>query len=62
MAYMVLQRVTGVDLVQELRLYPVDADTGETGKAEQRIELAPEAVVVSRGHHVAVVAEEDELP
>jgi predicted phage baseplate assembly protein len=57
MAYLVLQRVDGVEIVQELRLYPVDLATGAAGEATQRVELAPDAVVVSRDHRVAVVAE-----
>ncbi|MFI7434128.1 putative baseplate assembly protein [Micromonospora haikouensis] len=48
----VLQRVDGVDLVEEVRLYGADPRTGERGDAVQRIELPASALAFSYGHRV----------
>jgi hypothetical protein len=58
MAYVVLQRLPGIDIVQELKLYPVDNETGKIGREQQRIELEPDAVVVSGDHRVAALPSE----
>jgi predicted phage baseplate assembly protein len=53
-AQLVLQRVRGVELVQELKLFAVDVASGQRGRAQQRIEVEPHSVVVSHEHMVAV--------
>jgi predicted phage baseplate assembly protein len=60
MAYMVLQRVAGVEIVQDLKLYPVDLANGAIGDDSQRIPLPADAMLVSGDHRVAVVEEKDE--
>jgi hypothetical protein len=57
MAYLVLQRVPGVELVQELRLYPIDPDTEQPADPVQRIALEPTMLVLSRAHTVAALRE-----
>src|SRR5215207_3344040 len=52
--YAVLQGLSGVDLVDEVRLFGADPLTGERGGAEQRIDLAPNALVFSYEHQVRV--------
>ena len=44
----------GVELVQELKLFAVDMVTGQRGRAQQRIDVEPQSVVVSHEHMVAV--------
>ncbi|NBE84931.1 putative baseplate assembly protein [Micromonospora rubida] len=50
----VLQRVDGVDLVEEVRLFGADPTTGERGEAVQRIELDVNAIAFSYAHQVRV--------
>jgi predicted phage baseplate assembly protein len=50
----VLQRVDGVDLVEDVRLFGADPTTGERGEVVQRIELDINALVFSYGHQVRV--------
>lgn len=52
--YAVLQRVEGLDLVEDVRLFGADPVTGERGAAVQRIDLAPHALVFSYAHQVRV--------
>ena len=52
--YGVLQRVRGVDLVEDARLFPADPVTGERGQAAQRIDIAPHALVFSYEHQARV--------
>lgn len=52
--FAVLQQLTGVDLVDEVRLYGADPTTGERGSAVQRLDLPPTALVFSYGHQVRV--------
>jgi len=52
--YAVLQRVGGLDLVEDVRLFAADPITGERGDPVQRIELAPNALVFSYAHQVRV--------
>lgn len=51
----VLQRVDGVDLVEDVRLFAADPTTGERGEAVQRIELDVGALAFSYGHQVRVI-------
>jgi predicted phage baseplate assembly protein len=53
-AYAVLQRVAGVELVEEVRLFPADAVTGARGDAVQRIDVSPQSLVFSYQHVVRV--------
>ncbi|HEY0637167.1 MAG TPA: putative baseplate assembly protein [Pseudonocardiaceae bacterium] len=52
--FAVLQRVSGVDLVEDVRLFRADPRTGERGGAVQRLDLAPGALVFSFAHQVRV--------
>jgi hypothetical protein len=53
--FAVLQRVRGVDLVEDVRLFRADPRTGERGGgAEQRLDLGPNGLVFSYGHQVRV--------
>ncbi|GLZ42713.1 putative baseplate assembly protein [Actinokineospora sp. NBRC 105648] len=52
--FAVLQRVAGVDLVEEVRLFPADPITGRRGSATERVELAGHALVFSHQHQVLV--------
>lgn len=54
--YAVLQRVTGVELVEAVQLYPADPVTGERGQVTQRLEIPDNALLFSYGHEVRVVA------
>lgn len=54
--FAVLQRVADVALVEEVRLFPANPLTGERGAPVERLELAPNALVFSHQHQVAVVA------
>ncbi|MFI1809020.1 putative baseplate assembly protein [Streptomyces sp. NPDC020422] len=50
-----LQRVPGVELVDEVLLHPADPLTGRRGEATDRIELAPSALLFPFDHHVRVI-------
>jgi predicted phage baseplate assembly protein len=50
----VLHRVTGVDLVEDVRLFSADPVTGERGRETARIELEPNSLVFSFDHHLRV--------
>ncbi|GGQ82472.1 putative baseplate assembly protein [Couchioplanes azureus] len=52
--FAVLQRLSGVELVEEVRLFGADPTTGERGGAVQRLDLLPHALVFSYGHQVRV--------
>jgi predicted phage baseplate assembly protein len=52
--YAVLQRMRGVELVEDVRLFAADPVTGERGKPQSRIELDANALVFSYGHQVLV--------
>jgi predicted phage baseplate assembly protein len=47
-----LQAVAGVDLVTDVRLFGANPVTGERGKATDRLDLPPNALVFSYGHQV----------
>ncbi len=53
--YAVLQRVSGVELVEQVQLYRADPLTGDRGQAMQHIEMADNALLFSYGHEVKVV-------
>ncbi len=52
--YAVLQRVEGVEYVEDVRLFATDPITGQRGEATQRLELAANSVVFSYEHLVRV--------
>ncbi|MGW1001997.1 putative baseplate assembly protein [Streptomyces sp. NPDC002520] len=52
--FAVLQRVPGVDLVEDVRLFPADPVTGERGEAATKIELDRHALVFSYEHQLRV--------
>jgi predicted phage baseplate assembly protein len=52
--YSVLQALDGVELVDDARLFAADPTTGTRGKAVQRLELEPNALVFSYEHRVLV--------
>ncbi|MEV4759045.1 putative baseplate assembly protein [Micromonospora sp. NPDC049559] len=54
--YAVLQRVDGMDLVEDILLFAADPITGNRGDAVQRIELGPNALVFSYDHQVRVAS------
>jgi predicted phage baseplate assembly protein len=50
--YSVLQRIGGLDIVEDARLFGADPITGERGPSVQRIDLAANALVYSFDHQV----------
>ncbi|MFL6074147.1 MAG: putative baseplate assembly protein [Mycobacteriales bacterium] len=52
--YAVLQSLTGVELVEDVKLFAADPITGERGGAVDRVELEPHALAYSYGHQVRV--------
>jgi predicted phage baseplate assembly protein len=52
--YSVLQRLRGIELVEDVRLFGADPVTGQRGQALQRLELQPNALVFSYEHQVLV--------
>ncbi|MGH8922636.1 MAG: baseplate J/gp47 family protein, partial [Acidimicrobiales bacterium] len=52
--YAVLQRLDGVDLVQDLRVFGADPITGVRGTPVTRLEVATNALVFSYEHQVKV--------
>ena len=53
--FAVLQRVPGVSVVDDIRLYPADPITGKRAEPADRISLDEEALVFSYDHRVTVV-------
>ncbi len=53
--FAVLQRVPGVESVEDVKLFAADPITGERGDATQRVEVADDALVFSYQHQVRVV-------
>ena len=51
----VAQRIDGVDLIEDARMYPADPISGQRGDAVTRIDLEPDSLVFSYGHQVQVV-------
>ncbi|GHH79027.1 putative baseplate assembly protein [Streptomyces sulfonofaciens] len=54
--FAVLQRVPGAGLVEEVRLFPADPITGRRGGPVERVAVAPNALVFSYRHQVAVAS------
>ena len=52
----VAQRIEGVDLIEDARMFPADPISGNRGEAVTRIDLEPDSLVFSYGHQVQVVA------
>ena len=52
--YALLQRVRGVDLVEDVRLFGANPVTGERGAQTQRLELDRHSLVFGYDHHVKV--------
>lgn len=55
--FAVLQRVPGVELVDEVLLYPADPLTGKRGEQTERIDVAPPSLVFSHDHRVRVIGD-----
>jgi predicted phage baseplate assembly protein len=53
--FAVLQRLSGVDLVEDVGLFGADPITGERSSPVQRLDLPANALVFSYGHQVKVV-------
>ena len=51
-----LQRIPGLELVEDARLFGADPITGQRGQATQRIDIAPNALVFSYDHQVLAEA------
>ena len=52
----VAQRIEGVDLIEDARMFPADPISGQRGDAVTRIDLEPDSLVFSYGHQVQVVS------
>ena len=52
--YAVLQRVSGLEMVEDARLFGADPISGQRGQSVQRIDIAPNALVFSYDHQVLV--------
>jgi predicted phage baseplate assembly protein len=52
----VAQRIDGVDLIEDARMFPADPISGQRGDAVTRIDLEPDSLVFSYGHQVQVVS------
>ncbi|MBA0051100.1 putative baseplate assembly protein [Streptomyces sp. AJS327] len=55
--FAVLQRVPGVELVDQVLLHPADPLTGKRGDATERIDLEAPALVFSYDHRVRVIGD-----
>ncbi|MFS8200418.1 putative baseplate assembly protein [Streptomyces sp. CWNU-52B] len=55
--FAVLQRVPGVELVDEVQLHPADPLSGKRGEATDRIDLDPPSLVFSFDHRVRVIGD-----
>jgi predicted phage baseplate assembly protein len=53
----VLQRLTGVDLVERVVLYDARARSAPNARPVQRLDLPPHGLVISRGHQVRIIEE-----
>ena len=52
--YSVLQRLRGVQLIEEVRLFTADPSTNSRSDAMQRVDLEPNELVFSYHHQVRV--------
>ena len=50
--FAVLQRVSGCEIVEDVKLYPADPIEGHRGEATQRIDVPPHGLVHSYEHQV----------
>ena len=50
--YSVLQRLPGIELVEEARLFPADPISGRRGESVQRLEIDAHALIFSYAHQV----------
>ncbi|MFI2040845.1 putative baseplate assembly protein [Streptomyces bottropensis] len=55
--FAVLQRVPGVELVDDVQLHPADPLTGKRGDPTNRIDLSPPSLVFSFDHRVRVIGD-----
>jgi predicted phage baseplate assembly protein len=55
--YSALQRLRGTELVDDVRIFGADPVTGERGKATDRLEVEPDALVFSYDHQVVVTGD-----
>ncbi|MFM9595913.1 putative baseplate assembly protein [Streptomyces scabiei] len=55
--FAVLQRVPGVELVDDVQLHPADPLTGKRGEATDRIDLSAPSLVFSFDHRVRVIGD-----
>ncbi|MBD5785793.1 putative baseplate assembly protein [Cellulosimicrobium terreum] len=53
--YAALQRVEGVETIEDVKLFAADPITGERGDPVQRVDVAPHALAFSYQHQVRVV-------
>ena len=51
-----LQPLPGLDLIDEVRLYPADPLSGRRGDQAQKIDLGSGELAFSLGHQVRVIA------
>ena len=56
--YARIQSVSGVEYVEDVRIYPIELSTGKRGEPTQRIVLRRSAVLCSHEHSVSVLASE----
>ena len=54
--FAVLGRLSGIELVEEVRVFGADPVTGKRGAATERLEVEPHAIVFSYEHQVMVAA------
>jgi predicted phage baseplate assembly protein len=52
--FAVLQRVTGCELVEDVKLYPADPVEGQRGEATQRVDVPPHGLAHSYEHQIRV--------
>ena len=52
--FAVLQQLTGVDMVEDVRLFGADPITGERGAAVSRLDLGEHALAFSYDHQIRV--------
>jgi predicted phage baseplate assembly protein len=52
--YALLQRVRGVELVEDVRLFGANPVTGERGEEAQRLDVEPHSLIFSYEHHIRV--------
>ena len=58
--YAVLQRVPGVEFVEDARLYAANLITGERGEQVQRIDVDAQSLVFSFEHQILVQSNTEE--